>query len=69
MHSSNRVPRPVGQGTGSYPPEWKGWQRNRRAPPIRKPRSTPYFSTAWYVYSEHVGVYRQLGGNAGEIYF
>ena len=32
------------------------------------PRSTPYFSMAWRVYREQLGVYLQDAGNKGETY-
>ena len=32
------------------------------------PRSTPYFSMAWSVYREQLGVYLQDAGNMGETY-
>jgi hypothetical protein len=33
-----------------------------RLAPIHDPFSSPYFSTAVYVYCEQLGEYRQLGG-------
>lgn len=32
------------------------------------PRSTPYFSMAWRVYREQLGVYLQDAGSMGEMY-
>jgi hypothetical protein len=32
------------------------------------PRSTPYFSKAWRVYREQLGVYLQDAGSMGETY-
>lgn len=37
--------------------------------PRKTPRNAPYFSIAWMVYAEQVGVKRQLGGNSGEIQY
>jgi hypothetical protein len=36
--------------------------------PINTPLATPYFSMACTVYSEQLGVYRQVGGSMGERY-
>jgi hypothetical protein len=52
--------------TGSWPPLQNGWQRNIRFMPIQVPFSAPYFSTACFVYSEHVGSNLQAGGKKGE---
>ena len=55
------------QRTGSNPPSWNGWQRNRRRVPIQTPRAAPYLWTASIMYSEQVGWKRQADGKSGEM--
>jgi hypothetical protein len=53
-------------GMGSKPPLQKGLQRNRRLKPRKSPLRTPFFSMAWYMYTEHVGSNRHELGSQGE---
>ncbi len=57
----------LAHGTGSKPPGCQGWHRLRRRRPSQPPRRTPYFSIAWYMYSEQEGTKRHDGGSKGEI--
>jgi hypothetical protein len=52
---------------GSYPPGWKGWQRQIRNSPFQLPRQAPYFWTASMKYRLQVGVNRQLRPSQGLI--
>src|SRR5688572_6338015 len=57
----------IGQGTGSKPPGWKGWQRISRRNASHDPLSAPCLLIAPIAYTEQVGSKRQAGGSSGEI--
>src|SRR5688572_18084853 len=57
----------IGQGTGSKPPGWKGWQRISLRNASHDPLSAPCLLMAAIAYTEQVGSKRQAGGSSGEI--
>jgi hypothetical protein len=58
----------AGQGTGSNPPGWNGWQRERRRVASHAPFRRPWRRIDSRAYSEQVGWNRQAGGRRGETY-
>jgi hypothetical protein len=58
---------PSFQGTGSYPPAWKGWHRRSLRAARYDPLKKPCFTRASFAYCEQLGTYRQDEGSPGEM--
>ena len=56
-------------GTGSYPPLHSGWHLKIRHKAKKQPLKLPCIRIASIAYSEQVGVNRQQGILAGEMFF
>jgi len=63
-----RIKRTNRYGTGSYPGRLQGWQRANLFSPSHTPFMAPYFSTASYMYIEHVGSNLHLVPSIGEMF-